>query len=72
MSDSPEEPTAVERTALVVRVHCVIEWPAGPRCNNCHLSHPCPSYRQAIGLLVADGWSWARIAALDTRRGVWS
>jgi hypothetical protein len=62
----------VERATLVVRVHCSIDWPDGPRCNNCHLPHPCPRHRDAVHVLAANGWSQAKIAALDARRGAWA
>lgn len=66
------ERAAIDTAARAVRVHCAVEWPAGPRCNNCRLPHPCPVFGWAVALLVRAGWTAVAIAELDRRTGPWA
>lgn len=55
-----------------VQLHCVQQWPAGPRCNNCHRDHPCPGYTWGIGILITAGWTDEQVGLLDRRQGAWA
>jgi hypothetical protein len=56
----------------VIRTHCKIDWPRGPRCLNCHRAFPCPDWLWAFRVLEEAGWSEDEISKLDTRTGPWS
>jgi hypothetical protein len=72
VSSDLDELTAEVQAALLVRVHCAVDWPKGPRCNNCGYPHPCDSYQYAVAVLVDVGWRPGEIAAVDRRSGPWS
>ena len=69
---TPPDETDIQLAARVVRLHCVQQWPDGPRCNNCQCDHPCAGYVWGAGLLAAAGWTDDRIDLLDERRGAWA
>jgi len=65
-------PRAGEAAAAhAVRTHCVIEYPNGPRCLNCHAKFPCNTRIAAVEFLLDSGWDDEAITGLDTRTGPW-
>lgn len=63
----------VDLARRVARVHCpVMQYPTTKRCLNCGWGFPCATYRWAVTVLRASGWTEEQIDGLDERIGAWS